>query len=146
MCEDFGNSGSLPSIWQKNPSPQERPQELTPVQKLFLLSCQAHKLPEPVSEYPFAPPRRWRFDWLFEALVAVEIEGGIFGKGKKCPACGRNSVGAHTSISRLQSDMEKYREAAILGYIVLRFLPKEINDGSCFPIIRRALEGKEEMG
>jgi len=59
--------------------------------------------------YRFAPPRRWKFDFANPKLkLAVEIEGGSW------------SGGRHTRGSGFEKDCEKYNEAAILGWYVIR--------------------------
>jgi hypothetical protein len=119
------------------------PKEDAAATRMFLAACKAHGLPEPVAEYQFHPERKWKFDWLFEGLVAVEKEGGIYGKGKPCVMCKRRPPGAHSSIERLKSDMEKYNEAAMAGFLLIRVLPEQIEDGSAFALIKRALEMAE---
>src|SRR6516162_787552 len=107
--------------------------------RIFLEACRAHNLPEPVWEYEFHPERKWKFDWLFDDDVALEIEGGLYGRGEACAACGRRPPGAHSSIERLKSDMEKYNWAQILGYKVIRCTPEQVADGSVFPLLHEAL-------
>jgi very-short-patch-repair endonuclease len=66
------------------------------------------------TEYKFHPTRKWRFDVAIPALkVAVEYEG-IYGKSR------------HTTMSGYTGDCEKYNEAQILGWRVLRFTAKNI--------------------
>src|SRR5581483_12016168 len=40
--------------------------------------CKAHGLPIPIAEYRFHRSRKWRLDWVFEGLVALEICGGVY--------------------------------------------------------------------
>ena len=94
-----------------------------------------------VTEYRFHARRRWRFDYAWPGpMLALEVEGGIYGRGKKCPACGRRAVAGHTSIERLTTDMEKYNAAALAGWRVLRVTPGQLADGSAARLVRRALE------
>lgn len=73
-----------------------------------LTACRG--LSEPVREYRFHPTRKWRFDVAFpDVLVCVEIEG-------MTPAGGR-----HQRWGGFRNDVEKYREAALLGWTVLRY-------------------------
>ncbi len=93
-------------------------------------------LPEPVPEYKFHPLRNWRVDYAFPYVkLGVEIEGGLFGKGKECPVCGRRSVAGHSSIERLKKDMEKYTTLALAGWSLLRFLPEEVENGHAANVI-----------
>lgn len=63
------------------------------------------------------PQRRWRFDFVLRPVkvkIAVEIEGGIFmGKG-------------HTGGKHFEGDCEKYNQAALQGWLVLRYTPQII--------------------
>jgi len=78
----------------------------------------------PVPEFRFAKPRLWRFDWAWPSRqVALEIEGGFFGGGKRCPVCGQYPRKGHASVSRLKSDCDKYSFAAVLGWTVIRRWP-----------------------
>jgi hypothetical protein len=101
--------------------------------------CDARGLPRPIYEYEFHPERKWRLDLLFDGWLGLEIEGGVFGTGKPCPTCGRRKVGAHSSVENMKRDVEKYNEAQILGYVVLRCLPEDVDSGAVFALVERAL-------
>lgn len=138
-------TGKLAKMIEKKLGLPPRPKIKVPNRKQeFLALCRHHKLPEPEPEYYFALPRLWRFDWVFGSLgwspVAVEIDGGIFGRGKPCRACGRRPVGAHSSITQQIRDREKFNEAALLKYRVLHFTPDQVyRTGEAFAVIKRAL-------
>ena len=71
-------------------------------------------------EYKFHPTRRWRFDFVILPLkdkIALEIDGAIW-TGK-----GRHSVG-----KGFISDCEKYNQAQMLGWAVLRYTPETLTD------------------
>ena len=71
-------------------------------------------------EYKFHPTRRWKFDFALKPIktkIAIEVEGGIW-TGK-----GRHSVG-----QGFINDCEKYNQAQILGWIVLRYTPETLPD------------------
>lgn len=96
--------------------------------RLFEAACIAHGLQEPVAEFRFAPPRLWRFDWCWpERMVALEVEGGIWTGGR------------HTRGAGFLKDIEKYNEATVLGWRVLRCTPREIKSGKVFELLKRAL-------
>lgn len=62
-----------------------------------------------VREFCFLPGRRWRFDFAWpESRVALECEGGIWIQGR------------HTHPIGFEKDVEKYNEAAFLGWVVIR--------------------------
>jgi len=114
-------------------------------------------LPTPETEYRFHPTRRWRFDMAFpDEKVALEVEGGIYSRPVKCNHChqqvtkmtksGRNVIiregGRHATGKGIEGDAEKYNEAAILGWKVLRFTSRMIEDGRAIETICKAF-GKE---
>ena len=71
--------------------------------------------PEPIAEYQFCAPRRWRFDWAFIGewgKVAVEVDGGVWLK----------FGGRHGS----DKDREKMNAAAGLGWLVFHYSPAMI--------------------
>jgi hypothetical protein len=50
---------------------------------LFLALLRRERLPLPVPEYRFAPPRRWRTDYAWPlAKLALEVEGGVWTNGR----------------------------------------------------------------
>lgn len=111
---------------------------------LFPALCAARGLPRPVPEYRFAPPRRFAFDWAWPAhKLALEIEGGIYGRGEKCVYCGQRRVAGHTSIERLKSDLEKYNLAAIMGYRLLRCTVREFERGDALALVGLAFTAME---
>ena len=94
----------------------------------FEAACVAAGLQEPVAEYCFAPPRKWRFDWCWpEKLVALEIEGGVWQGGR------------HNRGAGFLKDMEKYNAAAVLGWRIIRCTPKEFDKGSIITLLCKAM-------
>lgn len=93
----------------------------------FDKQCRFVKLREiPVAEHRFHPTRRWRFDWAFKAAkIALEVEGGAWTQGR------------HTRGSGFVKDMEKYNEAQILGWRILRVTPQALEDGTALSLIER---------
>lgn len=68
-----------------------------------------------VAEYRFHPSRDWRFDFAIPTRrVAIEVEGGTFNGGR------------HIRPEGYLRDMEKYNEAAVSGWCVIRVLPAEL--------------------
>lgn len=98
----------------------------------LLWQCKAARLPEPVTEYRFAPPRRWRFDLAWPAhKVAVEVEGGSYVGGR------------HVTGSGFGADLEKYNEAGLLAWLVIRVTPGMVDDGRALRLVERALQLQE---
>lgn len=80
--------------------------------------------PVPVSEYRFAPPRKWLFDFAWvDAKIALEIEGGVW------------SGGRHTRPKGFLGDIEKYNAAALAGWRLIRITPEQLTAGDLFPIL-----------
>lgn len=85
-------------------------------------------LPAPQKEYKFHPTQNWRFDRAWpDLMLAAECEGGTWARGR------------HVRGSGFEADCEKYNEAAILGWRVLRFTGRMIQDGRAVEQIKRAM-------
>lgn len=70
-----------------------------------------------VPEYKFHPTRKWRFDYAIPTYqIAIEIEGGIWLQGR------------HNRPISMIKDFEKYNEAAILGWRILKYTPQQVNN------------------
>lgn len=68
-------------------------------------------------EFKFHPVRKWRFDFAFpNQKVAIEFEGGVFLPKAR-----------HTSMAGYSGDVEKYREAVLLGWRILRYTAKDLS-------------------
>jgi hypothetical protein len=95
---------------------------------LFLALLRQASVPAPVPEYRFAPPRKWRADWAWpDHRVALEVEGGVWTGGR------------HTRGAGYIKDLEKYSEAAILGWCVIRVTPKDLCTLKTVELVARAL-------
>lgn len=104
------------------------PRKVSEGERLFLEGVLASGLPEPVAEHRFHPTRKWRFDFAWpEYMVAVEIEGGTWTGGR------------HNTGKGMDSDMEKYNAAALMGWMVLRFSTSRVKDGVAVNLAKYAL-------
>lgn len=76
-------------------------------------------------EYRFHPERRWKFDFAWPLFrVALEIEG----------------LGRHQKIEGYANDCEKYSEAAILGWRIIRVMARDKGKvGEWVQLVKRAL-------
>ncbi len=91
-------------------------------------------LPTPQLEYSFHANRQWRFDFCWKRyLVACEVEGGIWMKTEKGYSKG------HAHPIRFEKDLEKYNEAALYGWTVIRVTPQMVRDGRAIEWLERAL-------
>ena len=79
-------------------------------------------------ELRFHPKRKWRFDLAHEALrLAVEVEGGVWRGGR------------HVRGSGFTQDCEKYAEALIAGWAVMRVTTDQVRSGQALSWIERAV-------
>jgi len=120
--------------WNGNIEPVKltrRVQKVAPPLYPLVGLCRGAKLPEPVPEYEFAKGigRKWRADycWPLERLI-LEVEGGLWTGGR------------HSSGTGAIADLEKYSEAAILGYRVIYATPDQVRDGTALDRVMRALQ------
>lgn len=86
------------------------------------------------TEFRFHATRKWQFDFGCEQLhIAIEYEGGIF------------SHQGHTRPERFRSDIEKYNEAQLSGWTILRFGPDETRSGAALETILRAVRERSRI-
>ncbi len=89
----------------------------------------------PEREYRFAPPRRWRFDFAWpDLLIALEVEGGT------------RTGGRHVRGDGYEKDCEKYNEAAIRGWRILRVTASQVRSGEALGWIQAILVGAKRSG
>jgi hypothetical protein len=89
-------------------------------------------LPQPIREFRFHETRRWRCDYMWmigSKKIILEIEGGVFMKKSR-----------HTSGAGFTADCEKYNEAVLAGFIVLRVTKYHLISGQAVRWVKRALE------
>lgn len=111
--------------------------------KVVAAFFKSHGIPAPKTEHKFHPSRKWRFDYCWEVIrytdtpdsaevisragVALEVEGAVWTGGR------------HTSGAGFVKDMEKYNEAACMGWRVVRCQPRDLLTKSTADVVRRAL-------
>ena len=104
-----------------------------------LLAVQLEQAGIPFSrEFLFAKPRRYRADFLVghdntdnRNNLLIEVEGGIGGTSR------------HATYTGFTNDCIKYNLAAELGFTVLRYTSRMVNEGEAFNQIQRILSKKE---
>ena len=81
------------------------------LEQRFLLYWQSLGGPVLEREYRFHPTRKWRADFAHvESRTLIEVEGGIYIAGG----------GRHNRAAGFLADLEKYLEAALAGWRVVR--------------------------
>ena len=101
---------------------------MSKLEDALLFQLKAAKLPQPEREYRFHPTRKWRFDFAWpERRLACECEGATWVNGR------------HTRGAGYQNDCEKYNQAALTGWRVLRFTAAIIRSGMAVTTLERAL-------
>ncbi len=114
-------------------------------EELLAFQLMAAKLPEPTREHTFCNGRRWRFDFAWPgSMLAVEVEGVVFSNAntRRKPHEKPRALGRHQRAAGYSKDCDKYNEAALLGWRVLRFTQVHIKNGTALQTIERALYGK----
>jgi hypothetical protein len=88
----------------------------------------ACKVPTPEREYRFAAPRRWRWDFCWpDKLVAVEVQGGVWVRGR------------HSRGKGATSDAEKFSTAAVQGWRLIVVTGEHVKSGQAVTWIEQAL-------
>lgn len=82
-----------------------------------------------VFELKFHPVRKWRFDAAIpQIMLGIEVDGAVWRGGR------------HTRGSGFVKDQEKFREAAILGWKVMRFQTGDVVSGVFSRDVTRAIK------
>lgn len=93
----------------------------------------AHGFPRSAPEYQFQPGRRWRFDHAWpEAMVAIELEGGVFIRGR------------HLRPKGYSRDCEKYNTAQLAGWRVFRLTTDQFERGEFLADIAKLVRCDQE--
>ena len=77
------------------------------------------------TEQRFHATRKWKFDYLIGEKLAVEVDGAVWTRGR------------HSRGAGMEADNEKFNEALILGYRVLRFSTGQVKSGLAIATIKR---------
>lgn len=106
---------------------------------LFAEQVRTAKLPAPARQHVFHETRRWKFDFAWPDVtskrmedcldpIAVEVEGGTWIGGR------------HNRGKAFEQDCEKYAEALIRGWRVLRVTTDMVYDGRAIALLRRLFD------
>lgn len=82
-----------------------------------------------VREHRFHPDRRWRFDFCWPSRrLALEVQGGVWVNG------------GHNRGAGFTNDCEKFNEAALLGWRLIKVSGGQVRNGCALGWVERALE------
>lgn len=99
---------------------------MSAAEELFEAQLKEIETPAFIREHRFHPVRKWRFDFAWpQLMIACEVEGLHPGRGR------------HQTIKGYTADCEKYNEAAIMGWLVLRFPQNMVKSGFALETIQR---------
>ena len=100
-----------------------------PTTDMFTRMCQSKLDVLCVKEYRFHDKRKWRFDYAFpNEKIAIEIDGGVW------------TLGRHNRPKGYIADLEKFNEAAALGWVVLKFTPQQQYTLKTLAVIQRTIK------
>ena len=99
------------------------------IRERFFTVLKLHNIELPDFEVKFHPTRKWRFDYCWQSkMIALEVEGGVF------------SGGRHTRGLGFMNDIEKYNNASLLGYRLIRTTPTELRSKENIELIKQILK------
>lgn len=116
---------------------------MSEIEELLALQIRCAKIQTAEREYRFHSKRRWRFDFAWPEIsdslgnkfkLAVEVEGGTWNGGR------------HTRGAGFEADCEKYAEALIDGWLVLRVTGKQVKSGKAIAWIERIVNRSSDIG
>lgn len=85
-------------------------------------------LPEYKREYRFMKERQWPFDFAWpDQKIALEIQGGTWVKGSR----------SHAGGTGYENDCQKYNEATIRGWAVLKVTGDMVKNGRFISYLER---------
>lgn len=104
-----------------------------PKHDAFCILLRQHLGIEVVAEHRFHPTRMWRFDYaISEHRIAIEIDGGVWIEGR------------HNRPKGYIADLDKFNNAAALGWRVLKFTPQQQHTIKALRLIKEAIEWQEK--
>lgn len=108
---------------------------------IFIALLKKESIILPQTEFRFHHKRKWRFDYAWQShKIAVEVEGGVFGRGKTCPVCKQAKRLGHSSVTGIKRDIEKYNNAMLLGWRVYRVLPEALCSMKTLAVLKQLLK------
>ena len=101
----------------RRPQAKKQPRAVSVGEALLARQLDAMKIAY-TKEFQFHPERKWRADFRIDGYpILIEVEGGVWSQGR------------HTRGKGFEGDCEKYNQAAILGFTVLRYSTEQVKSG-----------------
>lgn len=104
---------------------------MSTAEDLLAFQIKAAGLPQPVRQYYYARPLRFRADfaWLLPPPFSLlaEVQGGIYTRK------------AHGSITGILADIDRLNAATLAGWRLIRVTPDMVKNGEALQLIERAL-------
>lgn len=98
------------------------------LEEMLAFQIKALELQNPQREYGFHDGRKWRADFAWpEIRLLVEVEGGEW------------QLGRHNRAMGYSADCEKYNQAALDGWTVLRFTGAMVRDGRAIRTVEQVV-------
>lgn len=116
----------------RRPQAKKQPRAVSVGEALLARQLDAMKIPY-IKEFQFHPERKWRADFRIDGYpILVECEGGIWSQGR------------HTRGKGFEGDCEKYNQAAILGYHVLKGSTQQVKSGRLLRDIENLIKALDQ--
>jgi hypothetical protein len=97
--------------------------------RVFFEALRLNGIESPEFEYKFHSERKWRFDYCWPSkMIALEVEGGVFSNGR------------HTRGTGFMNDIDKYNNAALLGWRLIRTTPSYLTSQLNIELIKEILK------
>ena len=112
----------------RRPQAPKKRRDVSLGERLLSKQLDALKI-EYTTEFRFHPERKWRADFRIDGYpILIEVEGGIWSQGR------------HTRGKGFEEDCEKYNQAAILGYHVLKGSTQQVKSGKLIADIEQMIK------
>ncbi len=96
-------------------APKKSPRTPSRLERRFALLWRTVDGPALQAEYRFHPTRKWRADYAhLESRTLIELEGGVWVGGR------------HNRAAGFVADVEKYLEAVLAGWRVVRLVDSQL--------------------
>ena len=118
-----------PTAKRRSATKSKKTRQKQPKYDAFCLLLRQHLGVEVVAEHRFHSTRMWRFDYAIPShRIAIEIDGGVWIEGR------------HNRPKGYIADLDKFNNAAALGWRVLKFTPQQQFTMKALRLIKEALE------